>query len=158
ITAPESHIGLKLIAELSAPEFSVRVIARDASCLPQQILDRVEVVGGSMDDFATLRRALDGVEALLWHVPLESLWEAHIRDYYQRSAQATSLAIRDARTSRVVNISLLGNPLAAGTMSAERTMENILNRSGPAIRHLRCGWLMENFLWRAQRICGQGIL
>jgi hypothetical protein len=37
-------------------------------------------------------------------------------------------------------------------------MEDILNRSGTSMRHLRCGWLMENFLRQAQRICGHGVL
>jgi uncharacterized protein YbjT (DUF2867 family) len=36
-------------------------------------------------------------------------------------------------------------------------MEDILNESGAAIRHLRCGCFMENLLWQAQAMCERGI-
>jgi len=35
-------------------------------------------------------------------------------------------------------------------------MEDILNESGAAIRHLRCGFFMENFLLQVQSICKHG--
>jgi hypothetical protein len=56
IANPNGHVGRKLIPELLGPEFSARVIARDTSCLPRHILERVQVVRGSTDDFATRGR------------------------------------------------------------------------------------------------------
>ena len=66
VTNPTGRIGRKLVPELLAPEFSVRMIVRDPARLPEEIRQQVEVVRGSTDDAATLRRALDGVEALFW--------------------------------------------------------------------------------------------
>jgi uncharacterized protein YbjT (DUF2867 family) len=37
-------------------------------------------------------------------------------------------------------------------------MEGILNESGAAIRHLRCGFIMENFLSQLQSICERGLI
>ena len=58
-----------------------------------------------------------------------------------------------------VTISACGKGLArnAGPISGLHAMEDILNGSGAAIRHLRCGWFMENFLEQAESICQRGI-
>src|SRR6266700_496435 len=160
ITTPTGKIGRRVLVELLAPEFSVRVIARNPSRLPEEIREQVEIVRGSAEDAGTLRRALDGVEALFWCVPTESLQETNVRGYYERFARAGSEAIREAGTPRIVTISAGGKGLArnAGSISGLHTMEESLNGSGAAIRHLRCGVFMENFLLQAQQICEQGIL
>src|SRR6266567_174294 len=160
ITTPTGKIGRRVLVELLAPEFSVRVIARNPSRLPEEIREQVEIVRGSAEDAGTLRPALDGVEALFWCVPTESLQETNVRGYYERFAHAGCEAIRRAGTPRIVTISAGGKGLArnAGPISGLHAMEDILNQSGAAIRHLRCAAFMENLLLQAQRICEQGIL
>jgi uncharacterized protein YbjT (DUF2867 family) len=120
----------------------------------------VEVVRGSTDDAATLRQALDGVEALFWCVPTESLQETNVERHYERFACAGWQAIRQAGTPRVVTISAGGKGLArnASPISGLHAMEEILNESGAAIRHLRCGLFMENFLSLVRSILGQGLI
>ena len=159
ITTPTGNIGRRVLRELLAPEFSVRVISRDPARLPDEIREQVEVVRGSSDDAAALRLALDGVEALFWCVPTESLQETNVRGHYERFARAGCGAIREAGTPRVVTISAGGKGLArnAGPISGLHAMEDILNESGAAIRHLRCGWVMENFLCQARAIYENGI-
>ena len=160
ITTPTGKIGRKVLRELLAPEFSVRVIAGDPARLPDEILAQAEVVRGSTDDLATLRIALEGVEALFWCVPTESMQETNVRGHYERFARAGCRAIREAGTPRVVTMSAGGKGLArnAGPISGLHAMEDILNDSGAAIRHLRCGWVMENFLCQARPIHERGIL
>src|SRR6266536_2837412 len=138
----------------------VRVIARDPGRLPEEIREQVEVVRGSTNDAATLRRALDGVEALFWCVPGESLQETNLRGHYERFARAGCLAIREAGTPRVVTISAGGKGRArnAGPIPGLHAMEDILNQSGAVIRHLRCASFMEDFLREAQPICEHRIL
>jgi len=84
--------------------------------------------------------------------------ETDVRGYYERFARAASLAVRQAGTPRVVSISAAGKGLArsAGRISGLQAMEDILNESGAAIRHLRCGSFMENFLGQSQLICERG--
>ena len=64
VTTPTGKISRKIVPELLAPEFSVRVIVRDPARLPEEIRQQVEVVRGSTDDAATLRQALDSVKAI----------------------------------------------------------------------------------------------
>jgi len=160
VTTPTGRIGRRVLVELLAPEFSVRVIARDPARLPEEIREQVEVVRGSSDDAATLGRALEGVDALFWCVPTESRQETSVERHYERFACAGWQAIREARTPRVVTISAGGKGLArnAGPISGLHAMEDILNESGAAIRHLRCGFFMENFLSQVQSMCERGIV
>jgi uncharacterized protein YbjT (DUF2867 family) len=160
VTTPTGKIGRKVVPELLAPEFSVRLLAREPARLPEEIREQVEVVRGSTDEAATLRRALDGVEALFWCVPTESLQETDVQSHYERFAHAACQAIRQAGISRVVTISAGGKGLArnAGPLSGLHAMEDILAESGAAIRHLRCGWFMENFLWQTQAFLEPGVL
>lgn len=137
ITTPNGNIGRRIVPELLAPEFSVRVIARNPNRLPSDIREQVEIVRGSIDDARTLREALEGVEALLWCIPRPSIEEANIPGYYERFARAATEAIREAGTNRVVSIS-------PGPASVRHAAEQILNRSGAAIRHLRCASLALN--------------
>jgi len=160
VTTPTGNIGRRVVPELLAPEFSVRVIARDPARLPEEIREQIEVVRGSTDDAATLRRALEGVEALFWCVPPASLQETDVQGHFERFARAACQAIREARVPRVVTISAGGKGLArnAGPISALHAMEAILHESGAAIRHLRCGSFMENFLWQTQALFQHGVL
>lgn len=160
ITAPGGDLGRRVLGELLAPEFSVRVILRDPAELPKDVRDEVEVVRGSSDDAATLRAALEGVDALFWCVPPVSWQERDVPGHYERFARAGCRAIREAGTPRVVTVSAGGKGLArgAGPLLGLHVMEDILNESGAAIRHLRCGWCMENFLRQVQSICEHGIL
>ena len=130
-----------ILGELLAPEFSVRIISREPSRLTQEIRDQVELVCGSIDDAKTLRSALDGVESMFWCVPRPSSAEADLRGHYARFSLAACQALRAAGTQRVVAISCVGQApgLNAGPTSVQHVTEDILNKSGAAIRHLRCG-------------------
>ena len=158
VTNPTGRIGRRVLAELLAPEFSVRVIARDPARLPEEIRDQVDIVRGSAEDAVTLRHALEGVEALFWCVLTESLEETDVEQHYERFACSAWDAIRGARTPRVVTISALGNEAArsSGRFSGLRAMEEILNEAGAAIRHLRCGFFMENLLPQVPSIMESG--
>jgi uncharacterized protein YbjT (DUF2867 family) len=144
ITTPAGHIGRRIVPELLAPEFSVRVLTRNPSRLPSEIRDQVEVVRGSTDDPNALSKALDGVDALFWCIPRESPQKTNVRSHHERFARAASLAIRKAKTPRVVAIS---------RSVEESATEDILNESGAAIRHLRCRWPGENLIEQESSIC-----
>jgi uncharacterized protein YbjT (DUF2867 family) len=148
ITTPSSRIGRRVLNELLAPEFSVRIIARHLARLPENILEQVEVVQGSTDEAATLRRALDGVEALFWRVPSAPFQEENVQGHHERFTRAACEAVRVMGIPRVVAISATVTRFApnAAPDSGPRAMEAILNESGAAIRHLRCVPSVENLL------------
>jgi uncharacterized protein YbjT (DUF2867 family) len=160
VTTPTGNIGRRIVRELLAPEFCVRVLVRDPARLPEEVRAHLEVVPGSLDDGARLRRALDGVEAMFFCVPPASGQTTDIRAHYERFARVAAAAIRTAGTPRVVTISAVGKGRArnAGPISGLHAMEDILNESGAAIRHLHCGAFMENFLCHSQAIAERGVL
>src|SRR6188508_3347329 len=102
ITTPTGRIGRRIVREVIAPEFSVRVIVRDPAKLPDGIREDVEIIRGSMDDADVMRRALDGVEAMFFCVPMESRQEKDVCGHYERFARVAARAVRAAGTPRVV--------------------------------------------------------
>ena len=47
VTTPTGNIGHHLIQRLVGADEQVRVVVRDASKLPEQVRDRVEIIEGS---------------------------------------------------------------------------------------------------------------
>jgi uncharacterized protein YbjT (DUF2867 family) len=97
VTHATGTTGRRVLLELLAPEFSVRVIASDPARLSEEIRTQVEVVRGASDDPGTLRRALDGAESLFWST--ESPQETDVRCHYERFARAACQAIRETSTA-----------------------------------------------------------
>ena len=137
VITPDGDIGCRVVAELLSPEFTLRVIMDDPVDLPGEWCEQVEVVDRATDNVGTLRQALAGVGSVLWCLPsgtdLEPL------------ARALSEAMREAGTPRLVTVSasdceLTRNPVI---ISGQPAIESILNKSGAAIRHLRCNLSME---------------
>jgi uncharacterized protein YbjT (DUF2867 family) len=157
---PVGSVGKRVVRELLAPEFSVRVLTREPGRLTEEIREQVEIFRGSTDDTEALLRALDGVEAMFWCVPAEPLQVSDLQSHFERHARAGCQALRQVGTPRVVGISAGGKGPArnAGPITGLHTMEDILNDSGAAIRHLRCGLIMEDFLSQAQSISQRGLL
>jgi uncharacterized protein YbjT (DUF2867 family) len=158
VTTPGGNIGRQIIPELLSPEFSVRVITENLAALPQEIRDQIDVVCGSAADPATLLGALDDVESLFWCIPAAAQEQKDIPGHYERFARTLCGAVRQAGTPRIVTISAAGRELArhAGPISGLHAMEEILNESGAAIRHLRCGLFMESLLPQARSILNEG--
>jgi uncharacterized protein YbjT (DUF2867 family) len=160
VTTPTGKIGRQVLRELLAPEFSVRVIARDPGRLPAEIHEQVEVIQGATDDPELLRRALDGVESMFWCVPSTPRGVNNVCAHYERFARAGSQAVRAAGTPRIVTLSATGKGFTrnAGPISGMHLMEDILDESGAAIRHLRCGLFMEHLLGQTRSIVRDGVL
>ena len=157
VTTPTGNIGCQVVRNLLSAGESLRVIARYPHKLTDHVRDRVEVVQGSTDDAEVLIRALDGAESMFWCIP-QSHTQVNVLDYYLQFTKAAAIAIRQTQTSHIVSVSSGGRGRAknAGAISALHTMEDWLNETGAAIRHLRCGNFMENFLLQAGAIAHQG--
>ena len=160
ITSPLSSIGRRVLPELLSPEFSVRALVPNPNWLPDEIRDRVQIVPGSVDNATTLRRALAGVEALLWCVPRDSFHAPRTQEQIERSARVLSRAIQEAGTARVVAVWADGIGLdeSFGPGKNSQAVEQILNKSGASICHLGAAWSMENLLEQAGSILQAGLI
>lgn len=157
VTTPTGNIGRQVVLDLLKTGESLRVIARHPHKLTDEVRNQVEVIQGSTDDTEVLIQALNGAESMFWCVP-QSYTQENVLDYYLQFTKAAAIAILQTQPSRVVTVSSGGKGIAknAGAISALHTMEDLLNETGVAMRHLRCGNFMENFLWQIGAISHQG--
>lgn len=152
VITPDGDIGCPVVAELLSPEFTVRVFTDDPAALPEVWHDQVEVIAGPTDGAGTLLRALADVGSVLWCLPAGTGHEI------EPFARALGRAIREAGTPRLVTVTATGCGWIcnADTNSRESAMEDILNKSGAAIRHVRFGPSTETALSRGQPILETG--
>ena len=72
ITTPTGQIGSQVLENLIDTGEALRVIVRDASDLPSQVRERVEVIEGSHGDAAVVDEAFAGADAVFWLCPAGS--------------------------------------------------------------------------------------
>ncbi len=157
VTTPTGNIGSKLLPHLLAANEPVRVIARDPTKVPADILRRVEVVQGSTDDPAVLDKAFAGAEGLFWVVP-PSFAAQDVQSYYLDFTRPAVAAIKEHGVKRVVSVSSLGRHLGrtAGVISASHAKDELLESSGAHFRGLWCPGFMENMLRAVPSLKQQG--
>ncbi len=156
VTTPTGNIGHRVVRGLLEKGARVRVIARDPARLEPDVARQIEVFQGSTDDQSLLERALEGAQALFWCTPPTEVEDP--LEYYTRFARAAAQAIRANGTPRVVTISSGGKGLAsdAGSISGLHAMEDVIDTTDAAVRHLRCGDFMENFIYQANPMVKAG--
>jgi uncharacterized protein YbjT (DUF2867 family) len=156
VTTPTGNIGRGVVRGLLKEGINVRVIARDPARLDPDDARRIEVFQGSTDDPSLLERALKGAQALFWCTPPTEAVD--VIGHYTRFAQAAAQAIHANGTPRVVTISSGGKGLAgdAGPISGLHAMEDVIDTTDAAVRHLRCGDFMENFIYQVNPMVNAG--
>ena len=158
LTTPTGDIGsqiLKILVQSSEP---VRVIARDASRLPAEYQNRIEIVEGSHGDAATLEKAFEGADSLFWLVPpdlsLDSVDAAYL-DFSRPGANA----IKQSGIKRVVVVSALGRgwKKEAGLVTSSIKVDDLLASTGVNLRVLTMPSFMDNLAGQAQTIKEKGM-
>ena len=158
ITTPTGNIGHQVLANLLESGASLRVIVRDASRLPAETRNRVEIVEGSQDDLRVVTKGFEGADAVFWLAPgTPSAVSAEAA--YVDFSRAACEAFKTQRIKRVVSISALGRgwPRDAGHVSASLAMDDMIASTGVGFRALTCPSLMENLLRQLEPIKQQGM-
>lgn len=145
------NVGSKVVAELLALGVPVRAFARDREKAVSTLGPDVQVSIGNFDDPATVRRALDGIDAVL----------VTASDGPQKIEHETRLidivAAEGAR--RVVKLSTVGAGTASGPQfDAHGRIEEHLAKSGLPSVVLRSSFYMTNLLGSAETIKATGKL
>lgn len=151
ITAPTSRIGQDLLPILLAATAPVRVIVRDATKLPRDIFNHMEIVEGSHDDAAVVDRAFAGATHLFWLCPADDQAPS-VEEAYVGFTRPAAEAISRHRVARVVDITALGRgtPYAgeAGYVAASLAMDDLLASTGAHLRSLAMPSFMDNLFWQ----------
>ncbi len=160
VTTPTGRIGARLAQDLLEAGEALRLIVRDASRLPREVRDRVEVVEGSHGDAAVVDRAFEGADALFWVVPPNpkaSSLEAAYLDF----SRAACAAVKRRGVGHVVDVSALGADSRwrdhAGLATAAFDMDDMFAATGAAHRVLAMPSFMDNLLMQSQPLREQGM-
>ena len=154
VTTPTGNIGHHVLENLLNAGEKVRVIARDATKLPQAVRTRVDIIEGSHGDAAVVDRAFAGAAAVFWVAPPNpsQTLEASYTDFARPAAES----IRRHGIARIVAVTALGRGTEwqdrAGLVTASIRMIDLLNASGAAVRGLAMPAFMENTLQQAGAI------
>jgi len=156
ITTPTGNTGHNVLNTVLQVGERPRVLVRDPARLEPAVLERVEVVQGDLRHPADLERALEGIEGAFFCVP-QSPDPDDMDAYYQSFTRPFAAAVKAANVKRVVSISGGdGTPENRGPGVQLHGLEQTLDASGAATRHMRCGYFMEQFLWMMYGIAQGG--
>lgn len=156
VTTPTGNIGRHVVAGLLQAGERPLLIVRQPEKLDPAVREATRVVRGGHDDPAVLNEAFAEAEDLFWCVPQNHRAD-DVLGWYTGWARAAAAALPNSGIRRVVAVSSGGHGAAnAGPISALHAMEDILDRTGVATRHLRCGTFMENFLWQVEPMTTRG--
>ncbi|HET8542179.1 MAG TPA: NAD(P)H-binding protein [Anaeromyxobacter sp.] len=147
VLGASGHVGGTISERLLDARKRVRVVARHADKLKGLGARGAEVVPGSVEDPAFLRRALDGAGAAF--VLLPPYLGPGIRDWQDRTAAAIGDALEAAKVPRAVSLSSIGadKPSGNGPIAGVHALERRLDRiRGLVPLHLRPGYFFENNL------------
>jgi uncharacterized protein YbjT (DUF2867 family) len=158
LTAPTGLIGHQVLKNVLASGEAVRVIVRDPSKLPADVLKRVEVVQGSHGAAAVVNKAFAGADAVFWLVPPDPQASSVMAAYVDFSRPACE-AFRSRKVKRVVGISALGRGVdkEAGHATASWAMDDLIASMGVAYRAVINPSFMDNLLHQAGAIKDQGM-
>ncbi|MEM1125853.1 MAG: NAD(P)H-binding protein [Bacteroidota bacterium] len=146
ITTPTGHIGRQLVDHLLAHDEPVIVLLREAAKLPAAVRERVTTYEGVLQDPAYVQEATQGADALFWlspnHITAPSMY-----GWYEEMAQAATSAIAANGIGHVVHLSSQGahHRDGMGPVSGLGRVEEALDATEAAVRHLRPTFFMENF-------------
>lgn len=148
VTTPNGRVGTHVLRSLLERGETVRVISHSSDRLSPTVREKCDVVVGSLDDAATLRRGFDGAETVFWCIPQSrpgNSWDdAH--EYHDRFARAALAALTGSDTRVVAASAGRHGYDDQGIVSAFASVEDTINMSGVPVRHLRSAFFMENLL------------
>lgn len=147
-----------MLKDLLDGEEPLRVIVRDASHLPDDVRDRVEIVEGSHGDAATVDEAFEGADSVFWLAPTDDQSPSVYEAYVGFSIPAADAIVRHG-VKRVVTISALGcgQQRYAGYASASNAMEDLIASTGVHFRALTMPSFMDNLIWQVAPMKGKGM-
>ncbi len=147
ITTPTGHVGAQTVRLLlDAGREDLVLLVRDAAKLPADVRERTETREGALQDAGFVREATAGADALLWISPAD-LTTPDLYGWYETLGAAAAGAVRANGIGHVVDVSSDGAQKRSGhgPVSGVGRIEDALDATAAATRHLRPTFFMENF-------------
>jgi uncharacterized protein YbjT (DUF2867 family) len=150
ITGATGNVGSRVVARLQARGERPRIFTRDADKARAQFGDGVDIAVGDLEQEASLRAALEGVDALFL---VNSGPGLEVRD------EAAARAARDARVKHLVKLSSYdAREQNVGTGVWHARGEAAIAKSGVPYTFVQPSGFMSNALYWARSIKSDGIV
>jgi uncharacterized protein YbjT (DUF2867 family) len=152
VNTPTGHVGSPLVYNLIRAGVRPTLLMRHPSSLDPALLSRVDVIETDLTNERAIVRATVGTDALYWVDPPPT-GDDPLADYARFSEIAAS-AVRANRIPRTVFQSSVGaeKRVGAGEIDGLALTEQLLDDTGRAVTHLRCGYFFTNLLMMVDEI------
>jgi len=159
VVGATGHIGTVLTEELLRKGHEVRALGRDKTKLAALSSKGAKTMAPAFDDAAALAEAFKGADAAFTLIA-PSFGEENFSAWQDRSGEALSGAVSQAKLKYVVDLSSVGaqHPSGTGPIAGLHRQEKRLEKlSGVNLLHLRAAYFMENHYWSIPTIKSAGI-
>lgn len=146
VTTPTGNVGSLLAPILVRAGVRPTLLARDATRVDPALRDVCDVVEADQGDRDAVAAATRDADALYWVAPPTQ--DDDPIDGYRRTGEAAAHAVATNRIGRVVFQSSVGAEArhGFGEIDGLGLTEELLNRTGADVTHLRNGWFFSNLL------------
>ncbi|MGW5437307.1 NmrA family NAD(P)-binding protein [Nocardia asteroides] len=153
VTTPLGHVGRRVVQLLVQAGVRPRVLMRDPARLDAGMRELVEVVAVDQGDADAVARATRGVDRLFWVDP-PNLLDGDPVAGYARMGESAARAVTENGIGAVVFLSSVGAEKrgGAGEIDGLARTEELLDATGTAVTHLRCGYFFTNLLTQRAEI------
>jgi uncharacterized protein YbjT (DUF2867 family) len=157
VTTPAGHVGSRVVRLLIQAGVRPMLLTRHPDRLGPATIERADVIAVDLADAAAVVRVTRGADALFWVSPPTADADADPVAWYARLGANAARAVTENQIGRTVFLSSVGaeKRLGAGEIDGLGRTEELLDATGAAVLHLRCGYFFTNLDLESIR---QGVL
>ena len=158
VTGASGHIGGVIAETLLKNGRKVRAVARHTDKLQALAKKGAETVSADLSDVAALKKAFAGAETAFILIP-PNMGAKDFRAYQNQIGKAAAESLKAAGVTYVVLLSSIGAHLSegAGPVNGLHDVEQMFNKLGANVLHLRPSYFAENLLMNVGLIKANGI-
>jgi uncharacterized protein YbjT (DUF2867 family) len=146
VTTPAGHVGSRVVRLLIQAGVRPTLLTRHPARLDPATAAHAEVIQADLADAETVVRVTGDADALFWLSPSTDDPDADPVAWYARLGANAARAVRENRIGRTVFLSSVGAEMrsGAGEIDGLARTEELLDATGAAVLHLRCGYFFTN--------------
>jgi uncharacterized protein YbjT (DUF2867 family) len=147
VTTPTGNVGSRVVRLLLQAGVRPTLIMRHPDKLDAETAAHVDVVQADQLVADDVLRATEGADAMYWVDPPADVDDDPVA-HYERAGSHAARAVREHGIARTVFQSSVGaeKRAGAGEIDGLARTEQLLNATGAAVTHLRCGLFYTNLL------------
>jgi uncharacterized protein YbjT (DUF2867 family) len=159
VTTPYGQVGSRVVRMLIQAGVRPTLLARHPAKLDRATSEQADVVEADLSDAGAVVLATRDADALLWVAPPTDDPSADPVAWYARLGANAARAVTENGIGRTVFLSSIGaeKRSGAGEIDGLARTEELLDATGAAVLHLRCGYFFTNLLGNLDSI-REGVL